>query len=88
MSWIPVLAIINGLGLMVMGIDKRRAIRHHYRVAERTLFIIAICGGSLGIWAGMYLFRHKTRHLAFVIGIPVILIAQIILLYLLFPHLT
>ncbi len=48
---------------------------------ERTLFLLALAGGSPGVWAGMYLFRHKTRHGRFVAGIPAILLAQAACLY-------
>ena len=67
-----------------MGIDKRRAIRHEWRIPEATLFLIALLGGSMGSIAGMQLFRHKTKHTAFVIGMPCILIIQIILAAVLF----
>lgn len=75
------LIIANIVGLAVMGIDKRRAIRHQWRIPEKTLFLVSILGGSIGTWAGMYLFRHKTKHWYFVIGMPLILIAQLFLLY-------
>lgn len=71
------LIIINIAGLSVMGIDKRRAVRHVWRVPEKTIFLISLLGGSLGAWSGMYLFRHKTRHWYFVMGLPLILILQI-----------
>lgn len=71
------LIIINIAGLSVMGIDKRRAVRHAWRVPEKTIFCISLLGGSLGAWMGMYLFRHKTRHWYFVVGLPLILILQI-----------
>ncbi len=60
-----------------MGIDKSRAIRHKWRIPEKTLFGICILGGGIGSWLGMYTFRHKTRHWYFVIGIPFITIAEI-----------
>jgi uncharacterized membrane protein YsdA (DUF1294 family) len=50
---------------------------HRWRISERMLFLVSILGGSIGTWAGMYVFRHKTRHWYFVIGIPLILILQI-----------
>jgi uncharacterized membrane protein YsdA (DUF1294 family) len=62
--------------------DKNRAKKKLWRVPEAVLFTLALLGGSLGIWAGMYLGRHKTRHLKFVVGIPLILIVQGILAYL------
>ena len=72
--------IANIVGLSVMGIDKRRAICHKWRIPEKTLFLVSILGGSIGTWAGMYLFRHKTKHVSFVLGIPLILIVQTALL--------
>lgn len=71
------LILINLAGLFVMGADKRRAIKHLWRIPERTLFLCSILGGSIGTWAGMYLFRHKTRHWYFVVGMPLILFLQI-----------
>lgn len=70
------LIFINLTGIGAMGLDKRRAALHRRRIPERTLFLIALLGGSLGTWIGMYLFRHKTRHLRFVLGIPLILLIQ------------
>lgn len=73
------LIIMNIAGLSVMGIDKRRAVRHKWRIPEKTLFLFSLLGGSAGTWAGMYLFRHKTKHWYFVIGMPLILILQLLL---------
>jgi uncharacterized membrane protein YsdA (DUF1294 family) len=73
---------MNAAAFLVMLADKNRAKKKLWRVPEAVLFILALLGGSLGIWAGMYLGRHKTRHLKFVVGIPLILIMQIVLLYL------
>lgn len=67
---------INLIGLISMGLDKRKAVRHEWRIKERTLFFIAIIGGSIGSICGMYLFRHKTRHLSFRIGMPAIFILE------------
>lgn len=78
------LVVMNLAGLLAMGIDKRRAVKRQYRIPEKTLFGISIAGGSIGAWAGMYLFHHKTKHLQFVIGIPVILFLQVILAAILF----
>ena len=60
-------ALLNLLGLCLMAFDKRRARRGGHRIRERTLFLVAALGGSIGCWAGMYLFRHKTKHCAFVV---------------------
>ena len=62
-----------------MYVDKQRAIRQKYRVPERILFMTAIFGGSIGTICGMYIFRHKTKHWYFVIGMPLILIIQLII---------
>ena len=62
-----------------MGIDKRKAVKGAFRIPEATLFIVALIGGSIGSILGMYIFRHKTRHMLFVYGMPAILILQIAL---------
>ena len=73
------LAAVNAVAFAVYGADKRRAKKGKRRVPEKTLFLLAAIGGSLGAWAGMYAFRHKTRHWYFVWGIPAILAAQMAL---------
>lgn len=77
-------ALINLIAFALMGIDKRKAIKGAFRIPEATLFIVAIIGGSIGAIAGMYTFRHKTRHFKFVYGMPAILLIQILLIVLLF----
>ncbi len=71
--------IINILAFFLMGIDKKKAQMGAWRIPEKTLFLSAIIGGSVGAIAGMQLFRHKTKHKTFVIGMPAILIVQLIL---------
>ena len=71
------LIFLNLVGFLIMGEDTRRAKMHRWRISERMLFLVSILGGSIGTWAGMYVFRHKTRHWYFVIGMPLILILQI-----------
>lgn len=79
------LLIVNLIGFIMMGIDKRKARRKAFRIPESTLFVIALIGGSIGTIAGMYLFRHKTQHWYFVFGMPAILLLQIaVVLYLLY----
>lgn len=73
------LALVNLIAFTVYGADKRRARKDRRRVPEKTLFLLAIIGGSLGAFLGMRLFRHKTRHWYFVWGIPAIMAAQIAL---------
>lgn len=71
------LVAINAAALLLMAVDKRRAKRRQWRVPEAALFGAALLGGSAGAWAGMYLFHHKTRHWYFVVGMPLILAAQL-----------
>lgn len=61
-----------------MGIDKRKAEKGAWRIPEKTLFLLTILGGGIGTIAGMYIFRHKTKKLEFTIGMPAILILEII----------
>lgn len=70
---------MNIIGFVLMGIDKRRARKRAFRIPEATLFLIAIIGGSIGSLAGMYAFRHKTRHWYFVYGMPFIIFVQLAL---------
>lgn len=70
------LLLIDGLAVILMGVDKSKARQGRWRIPEKTLFSIAFIGGSAGILAGMWLFRHKTRHQSFTWGIPAILLVQ------------
>ena len=70
------LLLINAAGLALMLVDKWKAKKNRWRVRESTLLLVAALGGSVGSLAGMYLFRHKTQHLKFTLGIPLILAAQ------------
>lgn len=83
MNWIYILIIylilMNIVGFVIMGIDKKRAIRQEWRIPEKTFFIVSAVGGSAGSLVGMYVFHHKTKHWYFVVFIPVILAAQIII---------
>ncbi|ADL34550.1 hypothetical protein bpr_I1815 [Butyrivibrio proteoclasticus B316] len=78
------LILTNIIGFALMGIDKRRARKNAFRIPEATLFSIAIIGGSLGSILGMLIFRHKTRHWYFMLGLPLILLIQILLVAVLF----
>lgn len=70
------LLIINAAGFLLMLVDKWKAKKNRWRVRESTLLTVAALGGSIGSLAGMYLFRHKTQHLKFTLGVPLILAAQ------------
>lgn len=72
------LVIINAWGFLIMLIDKQKAKNKNWRIPERSLMHTAVVGGSLGVMLGMLLCRHKTKHLKFTIGVPVILLAQIL----------
>ena len=71
------LIVINLVGFIQMYADKRRAKKDKWRIPEKQLFLVAVIGGSVGSILGMQLFRHKTKHKSFVIGMPAILILQI-----------
>ena len=73
-------AAVNVVSFLMMGIDKRKAVKRAFRIPESTLFVLAIIGGSIGSIIGMHLFRHKTRHWYFLYGMPVILALQVILI--------
>ena len=79
--WILViwLVLINFVLFLTMAVDKSKAKRSKRRVPEATLFLMALLGGSIGGIAGMYCFRHKTKHMSFVIGFPAILILELAL---------
>lgn len=72
------LTIINLIGFVVMFIDKSRAIHKEWRIPEKTLLMISAFGGSVGMFTGMHVFRHKTKRLKFTLGVPLIFIIQII----------
>lgn len=78
------LLLVNIVALMLYGIDKWKAKRGAWRIPEATLLIVAAIGGSIGALVGMWLFRHKTKHLKFTLGVPLILLLQIALVYFIF----
>lgn len=78
------IAATSIISFLMFGIDKIKAKRHHWRIPESVLLISAGIGGSIGALLGMYLFRHKTQHKKFTIGVPVILLLQVVLCYLIF----
>ena len=73
------LLIINLAGFLAMFLDKQKAKKGKWRIPEKTLFLFAIAGGSIGTTLGMNLFRHKTKHWYFKFGMPMILVIQIAL---------
>ena len=71
------LAAINTVAFIAYGIDKWKAKRDQWRIAETTLLLLAALGGSLGAWLGMKVWHHKTQHKKFRYGIPMIIIMQL-----------
>lgn len=78
------IAFTNILLFTLMSIDKQRAKLNQWRISEKTLFILALIGGSVGGILGIYTFRHKTKHLKFTLGFPAIVLFQIIAVCLFF----
>ena len=74
------LVVMNIIGFFIMLMDKKKAQKGRWRIPEKTLLLISLFGGSIGTLVGMYVFRHKTQKLRFVIGFPMILIFQIIII--------
>ena len=70
---------INIVSFFLYGIDKYKAKKNKWRISEATLLMIAVIGGSIGAWAGMRLWHHKTMHKKFKYGIPIIIILQVVL---------
>jgi uncharacterized membrane protein YsdA (DUF1294 family) len=79
-QWESVIIALNVLAFLIMGYDKSAARKKRQRVPEKLLFLIAIIGGSAGVWLGMKSFRHKTQHTSFMYGIPLIIGVQVALL--------
>lgn len=71
--------VINIIGFLAFGIDKLKARHHRWRISEFTLMLLAVLGGGIGCFLGMRLFHHKTRHTLFTVGIPVIIVVEVIL---------
>ena len=72
---------INVVTFFIYGIDKWKDRRGKWRIPEATLIWLAIAGGSIGALLGMYLFRHKTQHKKFTLGIPAIILVQAVIVY-------
>ena len=73
------LIVINVAAFLLMLIDKVKAKKNLWRIPEATLFLVAAIGGSIGSLLGMYTFRHKTKHIKFIVGMPLILAAHIVI---------
>lgn len=73
------LLIVNLVGFLLMGLDKRRAKRGAWRISEKTLFLPPLLGGTVGAILGMRVFHHKTKHWYFCYGLPALLVLQLVL---------
>lgn len=69
---------LNLITFIIYGIDKFKAKKSKWRIPESTLLLLAVIGGSIGAWLGLQVWRHKTQHKKFFIGIPMILTLQVI----------
>ncbi|MDC3412600.1 DUF1294 domain-containing protein [Aquibacillus sp. 3ASR75-11] len=76
--------IINITAFFTMGVDKRRSKSKHWRIPERRLWLLTLFGGAIGAYYGMRTFRHKTKHLQFKYGLPIVALLQVILYVYLF----
>ncbi|MBB5324532.1 uncharacterized membrane protein YsdA (DUF1294 family) [Anoxybacillus tepidamans] len=77
------IVLVNVIGFLAMAVDKYKAKHRKWRIAERTLWLLSLAGGAIGTTAGMFLFRHKTRHRAFRYGLPLVAILDV-LIYVIF----
>lgn len=73
------LVVINIATFIAYGVDKSKSKKKKWRISEKTLILLAVVGGSIGAILSMNIFRHKTKHLKFSIGVPVILVLHIVL---------
>ncbi len=80
------LTVVNAVAFIVYGIDKCRARNGKWRIPEATLLMLTVVGGSVGAWLGMKAWHHKTRHMKFRYGVPVILLLQIVVATLLYVN--
>lgn len=76
-SILAYIAAVNLLTLFLMRVDKQKAIKNQFRIPERTFFLLSLLGGAIGTYIGMKIFRHKTKHGRFTIGIPILIIVNL-----------
>lgn len=70
--------VVNIFTVILMRIDKQKAIKNQFRIPERTFFLLSILGGAIGTYIGMKAYRHKTQHAKFTIGIPILIIWNLV----------
>lgn len=76
-----IILVINVVAFILMGIDKLKAKKGWWRIPEKVFFVLAVLFGAPGVWLGMYVFRHKTQHRSFKIGVPIALMLNILCMY-------
>ena len=77
--FLPYLMIVNVLSFIVYGMDKHKAKKGKWRISETSLLLLALMGGSVGAWAGIRVWHHKTLHKKFKYGIPFIFFTQVVM---------
>ena len=87
-SIVVYIIVVNAMTFLLMGIDKQKARKHQFRIPERTFFLLSFFGGAVGALFGMRAFRHKTKHVRFTVGIPVLIVWNFILFSYLFVGLS
>lgn len=80
------MALLSIVSMVVTIVDKINAVRHRRRVPEKTLLILAALGGSVAMYLTMLVIRHKTKHIKFMLGIPIIVLFQGIVLWYVFDY--
>ena len=76
-SLLAYITVVNLLTIFLMRVDKQKAMNNQYRLPERTFFLLSLLGGAIGTYIGMKLFRHKTKHAKFTVGIPFLILVNI-----------
>ncbi len=80
-DYVIIFTIINVISFIIMGIDKLKATKGMFRVSEKAIFIFAVVFGALGVYFGMYIFKHKTKKIKFYVTIPILMLVQLSILY-------
>lgn len=75
------LGLMNVTGFAAVMVDKYKARKRKWRIPERNFFILSALGGGPGVYTGLLIFRHKTRHRSFMLGIPLIILIQVLVVY-------
>lgn len=84
--FLAAILLINCIGFINMAYDKHQARKGKWRTPEARFFLYAVFGGAIGIYAGMKVWRHKTKHLSFQLGIPLLIIMNVVLFCLIWLH--